>query len=158
MSQKSHQNGTVPAAPRRDRFASGATVRLPLSDGDWVLVRAELSYGQQRRLATSALSGVPQALAEPGAGRGLTVDLATYDIERLVTWVVDWSFVDGDGARAELSREAIEGLNPDTAAELQAALDAHIEGLEGKKADRPGASASAATSPSARPSAGAGAS
>ena len=34
-----------PASPRRRRSSSR------LSDGDWVLVRAELTYGQERRLA-----------------------------------------------------------------------------------------------------------
>jgi hypothetical protein len=149
-------NGTVTAAEPRSRFASGAAVKLPLSGGDWVLVHAELTYGQQRRLAAAGLSGVPAALAEQGQGRGLTVDLAAYDIERLVTWVMDWSFKDGDGDRVLVSREAIEGLTPETAQEIGAALDAHVEALEAKKAPPP--SSSAPTSSSAKRSAGAGAS
>lgn len=150
------QNGTVTNATHRERFASGAAVKLPLSDGDWVLVRAELTYGQQRRLAAAGLSGVPGALAEQGQGRGLTVDLAAYDLERLATWLLDWSFTDGDGDHIVLTRERIEALHPDTAQEINAALDAHIEALEAKKAPAP--AKPVATSPSARRSAGAGAS
>ena len=149
-------NGTVTTARRRDRFASGAGVRLELSDGDWVLVRQELTYGQQRRLAGAGLSGVPQALAEQGQGESLSIDLAAFDIERLVTWIMDWSFVDADGGHVVVSREAIEALHPDTAAELQQALDAHVEALEAKKGAPAGGSIPAATSPSARRSAGAG--
>jgi hypothetical protein len=148
-------NGTVTKTPRRDRFASGAAVRLELSDGDWVLVHAELTYGQQRRLASAGLSGVPDALAAQGAGQQLTVDWAAYHVERLVTWVMDWSFVDADGQPVSVSREAIESLHPDTAAEIDAALDAHVAGLEAKKAPA-GGTRSAATSPSAARSAGAG--
>jgi hypothetical protein len=99
---------------------------------------------------------VPTALAEQGQGPGLSVDLAAYDIERLVTWVIDWSFTGADGEPVYVSREAIEALHPDTAKELQDALDAHIEALEAKKAGPAGSSAPRATSSSARPSAGAG--
>ena len=148
-------NGTV-TGPKRSRFASGAAVKLPLSEGDWVLVRAELTYGQQRRLAGAGLTGVPDALAAQGQGERLGIDLAAYDLERLCTWVMDWSFRDADGSPVVVSREAIESLHPDTAAEINAALDAHIEALEGKGAAGGGASAPAATSSSARRSAGAG--
>ena len=146
-------NGTV-TAPKRSRFASGAAVKLPLSGGDWVLVHAELTYGQQRRLAAAGHPREPGVLAEQGQGKGLTVDLAAYDIERLVTWVMDWSFTDGDGRPVLVSREAIEGLTPETAQEIGAALDAHVEALEAKKAPPP--SGSAATSSSAKRTAGAG--
>ena len=152
-------NGAVPNAERRRRFARGDAVRLELSDEDWILVRAELSYGQQRRLAASGLTGVDAAATE---GQRLKVDLAAYDIERLVTWVMDWSFRDDDGDRVPVSREAIEALHPDTAAEVGAALDAHIEALEAKKGPSspaptaPGPSNSGATSSSARRSAGPG--
>jgi len=150
------QNGTANGAVRPTRFASGAAVKLPLSDGDWVLVHAELTYGQQRRLASAGLTGVPAALAEQGGGAPLTVDLAAYDIERLCAWVMDWSFRDGEGDRVVVTREAIESLHPDTAAEIQKVLDAHVEALEAKKAPAGGVTAPAATSSSAKPSAGAG--
>lgn len=159
-------NGAVTAQAghepkKRPRFADGGQARLPLSEGDWVAVRKELTYGQQRRLTFAGLTGVPAALAEQGQGRQLTMDMATYHVERLVTWVLDWSFTGEDGAPVYVSREAIEALHPDTAAEIDAALDAHIADLEAKKGGPspgapPGATTSAATSPSAARSAGAG--
>lgn len=157
-------NGVVTSSPRRDRFASGAAVRLDLSDGDWVLVRQELTYGQQRRLATAGLQGLPPGAgsaedAPGGPGMGLTVDWAAFEIERLVAYLMDWSLLDADGERVVVSREAIEALHPDTAKEIQEALDRHLEGQEAKKAPAPpGTTAPRATSPSARRSAGAGAS
>jgi hypothetical protein len=148
------QNGTVSPAVRRDRFASGGQVRLDLSDGDWVLIRAELTYGQQRRLAAAGLTGVDAAAGE---GERLKVDLAAYDLERLTVWLLDWSLVDADGERVVVSREAVEALHPDTAGEINAALDAYLEGQAAKKApERPGAPRRAATSSSARASAGPG--
>jgi hypothetical protein len=149
-------NGTV-TTRRRDRFASGAQVRLELSDGDWVSVRQELSYGQQRRLATVGLTGVPAVLAETGQAPQLSVDWARFEVERLAVWLLDWSLVDADGEPVVVSREAIEALEPGTAAELNAALDRHIADLEAKKG--PGATggrAPGATSSSASASAGRG--
>jgi hypothetical protein len=149
-------NGTV-TAPRRSDFASGAAVRLALPGSDrWVLVREELTFGQQRRLETAGLTGYDSTAA---AGERLKYDVAAFDIEKLVTWVLDWSFTDGDGAHIAVSRDRIEALHPDTAAEINTALDAHIAAHAGKKA--PGASGTpkpAATSSSAKPSAGVGAS
>jgi hypothetical protein len=152
-------NGTIDdrrTTNPRSRFASGAAVRLPLSDGDWVLVHAELSYGQQRRLANAGLSGVPAALAAEGVGERLTVDWAAFELEKLATWLMDWSFRDDDGAPVYVSREAIEALHPDTAAEITAALDAHIAAQQEKKAPPDGSPKPAATSSSASASAGAG--
>jgi hypothetical protein len=137
--------------PKASRFASGAAVKLPLSDGDWVLVRAELSYAQQRRLAAAGLSGVPDVLAEPLRGRELTVDLAQYDLERLATWLLDWSFRDADGDKVVVSREAIEQLTPETGEEINAALSQYIAESAAKKAmgaggpNRPGPTSSSAS-------------
>ena len=156
MSQEKPPNGAVTKTERRPRFASGAAVKLPLSDGDWVLVHAELTYGQQRRLATAGITGVPSALSERGEGRDLSVDYAAFEIERLVTWVMDWSFRDADGDHVLVSRETIEALDPDTAAEIHTALDAHVEALEAKKAAPGKPSKPGATSPSASASAGRG--
>lgn len=151
------QNGTAHGVVRRERFASGAAVKLPLSDGDWVLVRAELSYGQQRRLAMAGVTGVPPAVADRTGEARLSVDWAVFEIERLVTWLMDWSFVDGDGHPVIVSREAIEALHPDTAQEITAALDKHVKALEAKKAPLPsGPGKPAATSSSASASAGRG--
>lgn len=148
-------NGAV-TSTRPHRFADGSQVRLELSGGDWISVRAELSYGQQRRLATAALTGVPDALAEQGGGERLSVDWARFEIERLATWLLDWSFTDADGDHVVVSRQAIEALSPEAAAEVNAALDRHIEGLEAKKGGTSGASRPAATSSSASASAGRG--
>jgi len=140
-------------AGRRSRFADGSAVRLELSDGDWVLVRRELSYGQQRRLAAAGLTGVDNATA--GADH-LRVDFAAYDLERLALWLLDWSFRDADGDHVVVSREAIENLHPDAAAEINEALNRHIEAQEGKDAPPGGPSRPAATSSSASASGGRG--
>jgi hypothetical protein len=137
--------------PKASRFASGAAVKLPLSDGDWILVRSELTYAQQRRLAAAGLSGVPDVLAEPLQGRQLSVDLAAYDLERLVMWLMDWSFTDEDGQHVNVSREAIEQLTPETGEEINMVLSQYISESSAKKAlgaggpSRPGPTSSSAS-------------
>jgi len=137
--------------PKPNRFASGAAVKLPLSDGDWILVRSELTYAQQRRLAAAGLSGVPDVLAEPLQGRQLSVDLAAYDLERLVMWLMDWSFTGEDGEQVTVSREAIEQLTPEAGEEINAALSEYIAEQAAKKAraaggpSRPGPTSSSAS-------------
>jgi hypothetical protein len=142
--------------PKPSRFASGAAEKLPLSDGDWVLVRRELSYAQQRRLAAAGLSGVPQALVEQGQGQELSVDLAAFDLEKLHTWLLDWSFTDEDGQPVVVSRQSIEALTPETGEEISAALSEYIAEADAKKARRGGSSRPGPTSPSAPGSGGVG--
>jgi len=154
-------NGKAHETVRRSRFADGGQVRLELSDGDWVAVRRELSYGQQQHLALAGVTGIPDALVAAGGGQRLTYDWTRFEVDRLCAWLLDWSFRDGDGDHVVVSRERIEALHPDTAAEINAALTAYLEAQEAKKApsspeDAAGASRSAPTSPSASASAGAG--
>ena len=142
--------------PKPSRFASGAAQKLPLSGGDWVLVHTELSYAQQKRLAGAGLSGVPAALAEHGEGERLSIDLAEFEIEKLVTWVLDWSFTDEDGQHVVVSRQTIEGLTVDTAEEIQAALGEFIAERDAAKKGLGGSRPSGPTSPSAPASGGPG--
>lgn len=104
-------------------------MRLELTEGDWVEVKERLSYGEQQRLTGKA---VGRAAAD-----GVTIDYAAYEIERLVTWLVDWSFRDEQDKPVLLSRDAIDALDPATADEISAAIAAHIEGQERGKAPSP---------------------
>ena len=103
----------------KHRFVTAATVRLELSEGDWIEVKERLSYGEQQRLTG-------MAVGRAGDG-GIHLDYARYEIERLATWLVDWSFRDDQDKPVALSKKAIENLDPDTADEIDAALNAHIE-------------------------------
>ena len=76
---------------------------------------------------------MPQALVEGGQGEKLTVDLAAFDIEKLVTWILDWGFTDGDGTHVTVSREAIEGLTMETAEDIHRALSGYIADARRKK-------------------------
>lgn len=114
----------------RNRFVEPKTVRLELSDGDWVEVKARLTYGEEQRLASAGLTSVKGARVQDAT---VGIDLERYNLAKLEVWLVDWSFRDARDKPAKLTRSAIAALDPDTAEEIMAALDAHIERLDDEK-------------------------
>lgn len=104
---------------------TASTVRLELSDGDWIEIKERLSYGEQQRLAGAALGKMT-----PGADAEIGLNWAMYNIERLSLWIVDWSFNLADGKDAPLNKQTIAALDPATVEEIDAAITAHIEHLE----------------------------
>jgi hypothetical protein len=110
-----------------------ATVRLDLSDGQWIEVKREISYGERERLNASALGKLSVNRGGGGsveAGSEVGLDLATYNVERIVVWVAAWSLKYPDGRPVRVSRDAVRALRPERAQEIQQALDRHIEAME----------------------------
>jgi hypothetical protein len=91
---------------------------LELSDGDWIEVRKELTYGDildlQENSTTADENGVPRF-----NGR-------EFSINRILAWVVAWSFEDEHGP-VELTRDAVKALNADAAGEINRALNEYQE-------------------------------
>ena len=115
----------------RNRFVLPETVRLELSDGDWIEAKKRLTYGEQQRLAGGALR--PKLI---DGEIDISLDLETHSILRLSTWIIDWSFCDGKGKQVEVSGDAIASLDPDTVDEIEAVLTTHIRSLEEEKKRR----------------------
>ena len=112
----------------RNRFVVPSTVRVDLSDGDWIEIKERLTYGEQQRLSSSALTRMIS-----GEDAGIELDFEKHSLMRMETWLVDWSFVGPNGKPVGITRRAISALDPDTAAEIDAAITAHIEALEAAK-------------------------
>lgn len=110
----------------RCRFVAPESVRLELSEGDWIEVKARLTYGEQQRVTNAALGKVSGKLSS-GITDEVTLDLAHYAVERMLVWLVDWSFIDPRGKVAPINRDTITALDPETVSEIERALDAHIE-------------------------------
>lgn len=104
----------------RNRFVTSETVRLDLSDGDWIEVKRRLRYGEQQALAFAAMTG-----RKPGDE--VTMDMARFNVARLNTWLVDWSFRGADDKPVPFSPAAVDALDAATAEEIHAALDRHME-------------------------------
>jgi len=115
----------------RNRFVTPRTIRLELSDGDWIEVKERLTYGEQQRLGSGAFEKVSRS--SDGSDIEFRMNMERYSILRMSTWIVDWSFTDERGKPVAVSQSAIAALDPDTADEIDAALTAHIEALEAEK-------------------------
>lgn len=124
----------------RNRFVVPNTVRVELSDGDWVELKDRLTYGEQQRLASSALTRMTNS---GGADAGIELDFEKHSLMRMETWLVDWSFVGLNGKPVSITRAAIAALDPETAAEIDAAITKHVEEIEAAKnaVEKPGSAA-----------------
>jgi hypothetical protein len=100
----------------RNRFVKPDTVRLPISDGDWIEVKKRLTAGEYReRLAREYVHGDDNRLR---------ADLRQQGIALVVSYVVDWSFTD-DGRLVPFSENALKSVDVDTFREILQAVEAH---------------------------------
>jgi hypothetical protein len=110
----------------KQRFVSAETVRLELTDGDWIEVKRELSYGEQQELFLRDV----QMTGLAGGERNVSVDLQLINIRDMAMWIVDWSFEDAKGKRVPVSIDSIKALATDAAEEVDEALTAYKLSLE----------------------------
>lgn len=110
----------------KQRFVSPNTVRLELSEGDWLEVKEQLTYGERQELLLRDV----QMTAAFTDERDIKVDMQLINIRDMAMWIVDWSFEDANGKRVPVSIESIKALSEDAAEEVEAALMAHKEAQE----------------------------
>ena len=105
----------------RNRFVKPDTVRLSISDGDWLEVKKRLTAGEYReRLAREYVQGDDQKLR---------ADLRQSGIALIVAYVVDWLLTD-DGRVVPFSEDALRAVDIDTFREILRAVEAHDEADE----------------------------
>lgn len=109
----------------RPRYRKPDTVRLELTDGDWLLVKKRLTTGEQRtmfaRMVKTMRSGEkPDLLPE------------TVGVAQVAIYLVDWSILDADekpvvvrGKSFDDVMKILQGLDPEDFAEIAEAIDAH---------------------------------
>jgi hypothetical protein len=132
------------------RVVRPETDKLPISDGDWVLVKRRLNHGEtQKMFARRYLSDA----------FGNRVNLELAGMEKVTAYLLDWSLTDLEDKPLVIRdksidevESAINAIDPESFAEIRAAIDAHelaqaIKRAEEKKL-RAGAHASSPTSPS----------
>ena len=125
----------------RMRFVQPKIVRLPLSDGDWIDVKVELTAGEER----ASYARMTKTLE---AGKPAQLDPAQVELATILAYLVGWSLVDAQGAPAPIDADTILGLDADTFTEIYKAIAAHEAArVEEKKRILTGASASAPISP-----------
>jgi hypothetical protein len=137
---------------RRCRFVQGDVVRLALSGGEWVDVKAELNAGEARHMFSASCKDVH-------AGERVTLDLEKVGLTKILEYVVGWSLLGTDDRPEPVSESAIVGLDQDTYVELEALVEAHdrasADARRARKNGQDGEKGSAAISPSRDAAAGA---
>lgn len=101
----------------------GETRRLELSDGDWIEVRDRITFGSGERLRSGAL----KSMSDDAGRTKFDMDLSTYNLDRMVAYIVGWSARKPDGSPVKPDRDAFMALTEAAAAEIIDALDRHIE-------------------------------
>ena len=129
----------------RCRFVQPEIVRLPLSDGDYVDVKKELTAGEQRRMFAGMMRDMT-------LGEKVTLNPELVGRTKVSAYVIVWSFVDAELKPVPVSDSAIDNLDTETYAELVKAIDAHEAAMEAvkEKNGTSGRAKSEATSPSAK--------
>ena len=111
----------------KQRFVVPNVVRLGLSDGDWIEIKERLDFGETQALTAATLA--QDGNLAGGDAPTLRLDLGAYKVKRMLMYLLDWSFRDVDDKSVQVTEATIKALDPETAAEIDAALDAHIAGI-----------------------------
>ena len=115
----------------KKRFIGIGTTKLDLSDGDWIEVKDELSYGEQLELSNASFVGQE--------GFRAIIDMSRYHLLRMEKYIVDWNLKDAQGKSVEINRTTLALLSQDAAEEINAALDAHIQAMSQPDEEPPAA-------------------
>jgi hypothetical protein len=129
-------------------------VRLELGEGQWLLVKKYLTFGEERHA---------QALViKPGTfkqGQNPELDLEHLEIAQAASYLLDWSITDADdkpiritGASYEFVAASLNNMAPEGTRRILDAIQAHHSAMtaerELEKKGQAGATASAPTSTS----------
>jgi hypothetical protein len=107
----------------RNRFVQPETVRVDLSDGDYLIIKKELNAGEQR----SVFNGF---VKDAQSGKAWTLDPEKVGLTKMIAYLVDWSFVDKEGKPVEISEAALKSLDVESFREVKDVIDAHDDQAE----------------------------
>lgn len=110
------------------RILRPETARVPLSDGDWLIVKKRLTAGETREMYRGGITST---------GR---IDHLNMPYSRALAYLVDWSVTDPDGkpviirdkSRDEVA-SALDALDPDFYGEIMRAIEAHEDAMRDER-------------------------
>ncbi len=129
----------------RCRFVQPEVVRLPLSDGDFLDVKKQLTAGEERQVFS-------RQIRAQGLGDKAQLDLDQVGKSKIVMYVLGWSFVDATGHPVPFSESALDNLDAESFSEIRDAVDAHEAAVEAERAARKNGPTSETTSSAISPS------
>ncbi len=129
----------------KSRFVKAETVRLDLTEGDWIEIKRQLRNYDRDRLRGAMIATISQ---DAEGDQEWTPDFARGNEMKALAWVVDWSLCDDKGKQVDFGRDAWRNLDPNTADEISEALDEYTKRLDTEAKTDPTATDSTASSPS----------
>src|SRR5262249_13179874 len=109
-----------PAHPlKRSRFVRPEAVTIPLTDGDWIIVRRRLNTAETREMFTRRYEFGPDNLPR--------VNLRQVGVSKVTAYLIDWSFPELPirGVTITELEAALGKLEPEDFAEIQTAIEEH---------------------------------
>jgi hypothetical protein len=136
----------------RNRFPIPTVERLPLSEGDFIEVKRELSVGEEKDVTLLAMREISQ---EDGTVK-FRPDYQLMPFAKAVIYLVSWSFHNAKGpVKLEDDQKKrlaqLRALDSESWDEIQQAIDAHEEKTDGAKKPQGGTTATETSSVSAAP-------
>jgi hypothetical protein len=106
------------------RFVRPETVKLTISNGDWLIVKKRLTHGEARTaFARMYLAGADGALKVNPLGLGMST---------VTAYLLDWSLLDDDGQPVNIRGVSVEeltakldALGSEDFAEIRTAIELH---------------------------------
>jgi len=131
------------------RYRQPDSVRLALTQGDWILVKKHLTAGETRRIF--------RRMIRQGA-TGDEIDSLQVGLSKMIVYLLDWSFQDANGNPVvirdqsdQVKADLLENLPVEEFAEVLKAIEVHEKAMEAEREDEkktdPGNSKSDPTSP-----------
>jgi hypothetical protein len=102
-------------------------LRLSLSDGQFLDIKRELTFGEHRKMLAGQMKLVDGEYVR---------DLEKIGVTLILAYVVAWSLVDRDGRPLPCDEATLVSLQPHRVEEIRRALDAHLEREEALRAER----------------------
>lgn len=101
----------------RCRVVSVETERVPLSDGDWVVLKKQLNVGEHRQILKAA-----QTIRD---GHEPTLDYLAYRFHTVLAYIAAWSLSDATGEILPITPTGLDLVDMETYDELREAVEAH---------------------------------
>jgi hypothetical protein len=125
---------------RRNRFVKPKTISVPISDGDTIQIKRELTVGERKRMFAAGLKQM--SAGGEGEDPKFDIDPVEMSFAKVQEYLVDWSFEEeddkGDVIPVELSDDAIRNMDQETFEEIETAIDEHVEKLDKEKKAKSG--------------------
>ena len=123
---------------KKNWFVKPEIVRLDLGDGEWIEIKKRLTVAEQRKLQTAGFNKISTPADGSEDTPSVDIDWSRMTLARVLTYLTEWSIRDDKDKPVRITEATIGTLDPDAFAEIDDAIEKHIEAMEEEKKQKPG--------------------